>query len=69
MGDGSSHSIIDMIQSMGLNRKLSDHEIEIITSEVQSLIKNEESMEYLLSLIQKKEILEEKDFTYLKEIS
>ncbi|MBN8536376.1 MAG: hypothetical protein J0M15_04950 [Deltaproteobacteria bacterium] len=69
MGDGSSHSIIDMIQSMGLNRKLSDHEIEIITAEVQNLIKNEESMEYLLSLIQKKEILEEKDFTYLKEIS
>lgn len=69
MGDGSRHSIIDMIQSMGLNRKLSDHEIEIITSEVQNLIKNEESIEYLLSLIQKKEILEEKDFTYLKEIS
>ncbi len=69
MGDGSRHSIIDMIQCMGLNRKLSDHEIEIITSEVQNLIKNEESMEYLLSLIQKKEILEEKDFTYLKEIS
>lgn len=45
----------DLKISMGLHRKLLDHEVEEINSELEKLLKNKESIDYLITLIQKRE--------------
>lgn len=46
---------LDLKISMGLHRKLLDHEVESINTELGNLLKNKESSEYLLSLVEKRE--------------
>lgn len=46
---------LDLKISMGLHRKLLDHEVESINTELGNLLKNKESIEYLLSLVEKRE--------------
>lgn len=46
---------LDLKISMGLHRKLLDHEVESINTELSNLLKNKESIDYLLSLVEKRE--------------
>lgn len=48
---------LDLKISMGLHRRLLDHEVESINSELKNLLKNRESIDYLISLVEKRERL------------
>ncbi|MCB0369576.1 MAG: hypothetical protein KDD45_09055, partial [Bdellovibrionales bacterium] len=41
--------------SMGLHRRILDQEVKSINSELGNLLKNKETIEYLISLVQKRE--------------
>ena len=47
--------VLDIKQSMGLHRKLLDHEVDSINSELVNLLKNKDSIDYLISLVEKRE--------------
>lgn len=48
---------LDLKISMGLHRRLLDHEVDSINSELKNLLKNRESIDYLISLVEKRERL------------
>ena len=50
----------DLLQSMGLHKKLLDHEVKTINSELEKLVKNKESVDYLINLIEKRNQISKK---------
>lgn len=48
----------DMVDSMNIHKRILDSEIDSIDKELDSILKNRESVDYLVSLLKKRERLE-----------
>ncbi|MBL7556653.1 MAG: hypothetical protein JNM24_12605 [Bdellovibrionaceae bacterium] len=48
----------DMVDSMNIHKRILDSEIDSIDKELDSILKNRETVEYLVSLLRKRERLE-----------
>lgn len=61
----TSNSSLDIISdedlklSMNIHRRILDHEIESIDNELQLLLKNKDTIDYLITLLKRRERLED----------